>query len=120
MENIIAEEELDDEDDAELEEKEDFSPSQPVLLSQKAGLLKDALQKNAQATKEGSSSCDIDDMLGDKSRDKKQAAPRLNPEERKAIRAQEEKYLSSQIRIVNNEEKISNSSTPIENEKLAF
>ena len=43
MENIIAEEELDDEDDAELEEKEDFSPSQPVLLSQKAGLLKDAL-----------------------------------------------------------------------------
>ena len=47
MENIIAEDQLDEEEDEDeaLKDKEDFSPSQPVLLSQKACLLQDALQK---------------------------------------------------------------------------
>ena len=57
MENIIAEEVLDDEEEegeAEqenaaaavgLRRKEEFSPSQPVLLSQKACLMNEALQK---------------------------------------------------------------------------
>ena len=61
MENIIAEEDdLDEEEEGEddenneaaLQVREDFSPSQPVLLSQKQGLLADALQKEKQTTKD--------------------------------------------------------------------
>jgi hypothetical protein len=47
MENIIAEEDLEDVDEEGAVQKDIFSPSQPILLSQKAGLLQEAVAKNA-------------------------------------------------------------------------
>lgn len=91
MEDIIG-----SDDDEELEpinkEDQELSPSQPVLLSQKQSLLEDALKQNSQAKKAGLD--DINDVLGDLS------------------------HVDGSIAIANNEEKISNSSSPVINEKL--
>ena len=103
MENIIAEEDLDDISEGGAARKDIFSPSQPVLLSQKAGLLQEAV---AQTKEQQGSSCSLDDMLGEKIKGKQQTAVEV------------EAQFNSQIRIANNDEKISNSSTPQQNEKL--
>ena len=98
MEDMCADE--DENPGAALEEKS-FSPSAPILLSQKENLLQDALAKEKEHNLDlHSASEDIEDILGcgDSQEGIKSAA--------------------EQVQIANNEEKISNSSTPMENEKL--
>ena len=72
MEGIIADDLDDDEEEGEeegkneeskIEDKDDFIPSQPVLLSQKAVFMKEVMEKK-KLQKSSNSSCDIDDMLG--------------------------------------------------------
>lgn len=95
MEDICAEDDV-------LEEKS-ISPSAPILLSQKADLLQDALKKQEKEQNldlESKNSDDIEEILGIGESQGIQSAA------------------AKQHQIVNHEEKISNSSTPIENEKL--
>jgi len=54
-----------DDDDEEVGDRQSFSPSQPMLLSQKADLLQDARKKNNAQAKDQGSSCDIEDMLSE-------------------------------------------------------
>ena len=98
MEDMCADE---DENPAAALEEKSFSPSAPILLSQKENLLQDALAKEKEHNLDlHSASEDIEDILGcgDSQEGIKSAA--------------------EQVQIANNEEKISNSSTPMENEKL--
>jgi len=89
-----------DVDDEEKGEKS-LSPSAPILLSQKADLLSDARKKEKKEhldLESGANSDDIEAMLGLGEGKKGKAA--------------------KQVKRANREEKISNSSKPLENEKL--
>lgn len=92
MEDIIGSE--DDEDVEDIKKVDEvISPSQPVLLSQKQSLKQDALKQSSSSKKDAGLD-DIDAVLGDLS------------------------HVDESIAIVNNEEKISNSSSPVINDKL--
>ena len=98
-----------DDDENESESIRTQSPTQPALLSQKQQLFDEAAQ---QASNEPvkNSKCSIEDMLGEKLLQ--------TPPQETMGQITEAKKEKSKFEITNNEEKISNSSTPIENEKL--
>lgn len=99
MENLIG---SGDDEIGQLEQKS-FSPSEPILLSQRADLLQDALKREIEQNLEleDASSGDIEEILG------------LDESQKQDTRSAVE-----QVVVANNEEKISNSSTPEQNEKL--
>ena len=124
MEEIIADEE--EEDENELieacgleQEKDEFSPTQPVLLSQKAELLQDSQRLKANELDQKSEKCSLEDILGVdglKSPDDKQDSVKESSKEQGV--AGKTKLQKDIYRITNNEEKISNSSSPLINESL--
>ena len=101
MEGLIGDDDdevIVDEDDLKKSQKS-FSPSQPVLLSQKVNLMQDALKQSENKEHDDIDDCDLEEILGE-------------------VSIADAEPQSAQIIIANNEEKISNSSTPMENEKI--
>lgn len=101
MEGLIGDDDdevIDGDDDLKKSQKS-FSPSQPVLLSQKVNLMQDALKQSENKEHDDIDDCDLDEILGE-------------------VSLADAEPQSAQIIIANNEEKISNSSTPMENEKI--
>ena len=115
--------ELDQEIDEENSSKsvKTQSPTQPGLLSQRQQFLDEAAQEavNSKGEPGKNAKCSIEEMLGEKLVD---ISPQENKEsltEKKSKTKKNKKVEGkSKFEITNNEEKISNSSTPIENEKL--
>ena len=123
MEEIIAvdSDEEKDEGSKSKEEKDEFSPTQPVFLSQKAELIEQS-QRDKLDIDINYEDNSIDDILGDKILQQSPDRTSKSKVEKAKTKGKKANEISmsqaDQYRITNNEEKISNSSSPIVNENL--